>query len=191
MTKHLVIAAAFVAAISPCTVNALSAITSCTESDWKMCLANYGVKYAASCSNMACGQCRNGLNGLVNSYGVITTTSYVYDVNCPTEYGGTATCECRQRGVSYKCGGGYYGTATSSSTGCTKCPDNATCAGGNGSTFSCAIGYYKNGSQCTQCPDGGTTSAAGATSISSCYIPLGTSFTEIPGNGLYTRNCPY
>lgn len=65
---------AFVATISPCTVNALSAITSCTESDWKMCLANYGVKYAASCSNTAERPHVNASNAAfpINAAAVIT-----------------------------------------------------------------------------------------------------------------------
>ena len=50
---------------------------------------------------------------------------------------GTSCSSC----TTYRCNSGYYGTARSASSGCTKCPSNATCAGGNGSTFVCAKGY--------------------------------------------------
>ena len=57
---------------------------------------------------------------------------------------------------SFKCANGYYGTATNATTGCTKCPTNATCAGGNGSTFVCNSGYYNTGTAaygCQACAD--------------------------------------
>ena len=56
---------------------------------------------------------------------------------------GTSCSAC----TTYRCNSGYYGTALSASRGCTRCPTNATCAGGNNSTFVCNTGYYKNGSE--------------------------------------------
>lgn len=56
----------------------------------------------------------------------------------------------------YQCAAGYYGTATSASTGCTKCPENATCAGGNNSTFVCNDKFYlakPTDTFCTGCPE--------------------------------------
>ncbi|MDE6478141.1 MAG: hypothetical protein K2L95_03205 [Alphaproteobacteria bacterium] len=166
--------------------------TTCTESAWQSCLTNYGVTYDSSCSNSACSLCNNRSSsaGLTNSFGIVTSTTYRYETNCPSSYGGTATCSCKQTSSSYKCASGYYGTATSSTSGCTACPSNATCAGGNNSTFSCNKGYYKDGSSCSACPGIGT-SAAGATSISSCYIPAGTTYSDSTGGGEYTANCPY
>ena len=97
--------------------------------------------------------------------------------------------------TSYKCDSGYYGTATSASSGCTKCPLNATCAGGNNSTFVCDKGYYNNGTGCTRCPASGgiygTTANTGATAITECYIPSGSAFSDSTGNGTYTDNCYY
>lgn len=104
---------------------------------------------------------------------------------------GTSCSAC----TSYKCDVGYYGTATSSSSGCTECPANATCSGGNKSTFFCVKGYYKTGSTCSQCPASGgvygTTATAGATSITECYIPSGTLFFQTNGSGEYTGDCYY
>ena len=100
---------------------------------------------------------------------------------------GTSCSSC----TTYRCNSGYYGMARSASSGCTKCPSNATCAGGNGSTFVCAKGYYKSGSSCADCPNNGTTSGTGATSISSCYIPSGTTGSDSTGTFKYVGNCYY
>ncbi|MCM1294377.1 MAG: hypothetical protein NC311_02345 [Muribaculaceae bacterium] len=63
---------------------------------------------------------------------------------------------CSHCSTSYYCDSGYYGTATSASTGCTKCPANTTCAGGNNSTFVCNSGYYKTDTGCVKCPANAT-----------------------------------
>lgn len=108
------------------------------------------------------------------------------DLDCqPT---GTSCSAC----TSYKCNSGYYGTATSASSGCTACPSNATCVGGNNSTFKCNKGYYKNGTSCSACPffsipnnmvQTGTTAGTGATAITECYIPSGNAFADTTGSG--------
>lgn len=104
---------------------------------------------------------------------------------------GTSCSACN----TYRCNAGYYGTATSGSSGCTACPANATCAGGNGSTFVCNQGYYKSGSACARCPSSGgvygTTKSSGATSITACYMPSGTAFSDTSGRGSYTGDCYY
>lgn len=101
--------------------------------------------------------------------------------------GSTATCKTI---TDYRCASGYYGTATSGSTGCTVCPSNATCSGGNNSTFKCNKGYYKNGSGCTQCASPATTKAAGSYDISECYIPEGT-YSDTTGKYAMNCDCPY
>ncbi|MBP3340379.1 MAG: hypothetical protein J6L47_01800 [Alphaproteobacteria bacterium] len=90
----------------------------------------------------------------------------------------------------YYCASGYYGTATGCSSGCTACPSNATCAGGNGSTFVCNTGYYKSGSSCARCPQHSASgnygsSSSGATSSTRCYISAGTTWTfnDTKGSG--------
>ncbi|MDE5615701.1 MAG: hypothetical protein K2I81_02615 [Alphaproteobacteria bacterium] len=109
--------------------------------------------------------------------------------------GGLVRCTCSPGTVSYKCASGYYGTATSAQSGCTACPGNATCSGGNGSVFRCNVGYYKNGTSCTRCPASGgvygTTAGAGATSVTECYLPSGTAFSDASGSGTYEGNCYY
>ena len=58
------------------------------------------------------------------------------------------------------------------------------------SQYKCNYEYYGTGKSCTACPNGGT-SPAGSTSITQCYIPAGTAFSDTTGNGTYTGNCNY
>lgn len=76
--------------------------------------------------------------------------------------GMTGTITCTcSRRYSYKCAAGYYGTPTSFLAG-----------------------------QCTECPGGGT-SPTGSTSITSCYLPSGSSCSDTSGTCTYTNNCYY
>ncbi|MDE6481639.1 MAG: hypothetical protein K2L25_02345 [Alphaproteobacteria bacterium] len=66
----------------------------------------------------------------------------------------------------YRCAKGYYGTSTNGTSGCTRCP-------ASGGTY-------------------GTTASAGATSITSCYLPSGSSFSDSTGSGtIVGGNCYY
>ncbi|MDE6477961.1 MAG: hypothetical protein K2L94_01795 [Alphaproteobacteria bacterium] len=71
-----------------------------------------------------------------------------------------------------------------------------TCSGGGGGTIRpplqeiCLDGQYPSSGVCVDCPDGGTTSG-GAASITDCYQPSGTSFSDTAGSGTYTRDCYY
>lgn len=134
----------------------------------------------SNCSDYACETCKDAqLKKESNNYGIDVITSRHYDVQCNFSKC-TASCECKSTSF-YACSVGYYGTATSASAGCTPCPDNATCEGGNGSTFKCKATYYKNGNVCKRCPsskDGGLgegeawgSSSVGATAITDCFIP--------------------
>ncbi len=66
-------------------------------------------------------------------------------------------------------------------------------------SYRCIKGYYMGELGCVQCPSSGgiygTTAAAGATSITECYIPAGTtrSFSDGTGAGTekFTSNCYY
>ncbi|MDE6481505.1 MAG: hypothetical protein K2L25_01645 [Alphaproteobacteria bacterium] len=73
--------------------------------------------------------------------------------------------KCDTSITAYRCAVGYYGTSTNGTSGCTRCPASG--------------GVY------------GTTADAGATSITACYIPSGTSFSDGSGSGTYTGNCYY
>lgn len=166
----------------------------CTEDSYKVCAIGMGTTYS-NCSVTACKSCTDRkLYPFDNKYGVKVTETSEYRTNCPSHSNGLATCECVTE-YSYKCTSGYYGTAISESAGCTKCPSNATCAGGNRSTFVCAKGYYKNGSACTACPSlngvAGTTTSTGATSITSCYIRSRSSFSDVSGSWRYSDDCYY
>lgn len=88
--------------------------------------------------------------------------------------------------IEYRCAAGYYGSPTSTTSGCNPCPANATCAAG-ATTFSCKAGYYSNGSGCVQCTAPGT-SAAGAGAQTSCYIPSGTTGSDGTGSYRYDGN---
>jgi len=156
-----------------------------------LCDVRYGSTTAA-CKNI-CNNCM-GISDSTTSGAITTITTKTLNVKCPSVDGGVADCSC-DNVISYQCAKGYYGTATSASSGCTKCPANATCGGGNGSGFICDKGYYKNGAICARCPSSGgvygTTADAGATSITSCYLSSGTTFSDNTGSGTYTSDCYY
>lgn len=128
---------------------------------------------------------------ILYSFATVLTLANVSVARAACNPTGTSCAAC----TTYRCNAGYYGTATSGSGGCTVCPANASCSGGNGSTFICNQGYYKSGSACARCPASGgvygTTKSTGATSITACYIPSGTAFTDTGGSGSYTGDCYY
>lgn len=73
--------------------------------------------------------------------------------------------ECYDVGENkYRCAAGYYGSSTNGTSGCTRCPSSG--------------GIYG-------------VSAAGSTSIASCYIPSGKSMSDSVGAYTYTANCYY
>lgn len=62
-------------------------------------------------------------------------------------------------------------------------------------TFTCIQGYYRDKMECKRCPSSGgvygTTKSSGATSITECYIPSGTEFSDSSGTWEYGQNCHY
>ena len=126
-------------------------------------------------------------------------TSYSYTYT-PSQ-SGSPSVPCYERLVDsyseYGCETGYYTTATSGSASmtCTICPANASCAGTDGiiTNFKCRQGYYKDGTGCTRCPSSGgiygTTESTGATSITECYLPSGSTGTDSTGTFTVTDNC--
>lgn len=100
----------------------------------------------------------------------------------------------------YRCKSGYYSAggkqlAVGSTDGlsCTACPANATCSEGGMTTFTCNIGYYKDGSACTSCETtcgvGHTTDVAGAISSSECKAPANVALTDDTGTFTYSVAC--
>lgn len=120
--------------------------------------------------------------------GTMTTTQHAYyNPLCVME------CPCSQYRTTYSCicDSGYFAPPAGLNTKCrcVQCPvANSTCT--SATSFRCNAGYYKNEDSCTACPNGGT-SAAGATSITSCYLPSGTTGTDSSGTYTYTLNCYY
>ncbi len=157
-----------------------------------MCyINNCPARYAAdgSCDTI-CDWCTGSATtptGYVveDGLGLVTTSVKRYVAVVCDDSNNTYACVCSDKShlnqdlqlQTMKCDTGYYGTPsytytqrfpsgyTDSFTGCTRCPSS----GG---------GY-------------GTTSSPGATSVTECYIPDGTSFSDDKGSGTYTDNCYY
>ncbi|MCQ2599658.1 MAG: hypothetical protein MJ187_04795 [Alphaproteobacteria bacterium] len=120
--------------------------------------------------------------------------------------------------------GNYYDSSSKSCKSCTNAPTNGyyTSNGGTSATgcsWGCNAGYYKNGSNCTICSSGyycpggdsgqkncpsapgtptttasPTKSAAGAKSITDCYVSKDATFksdTNHPGTWKFSTDCPY
>ncbi len=85
--------------------------------------------------------------------GVQEITKYIWQQGCNKNM-----CLCALNDIStYECAPGYYGSATNFlSHTCTKCPENATCLGGNNSTFICPSGTLKTQDACNACPEHAT-----------------------------------
>lgn len=141
-------------------------------------------------------QCKSCLATPVqdSTTGVKINNNSSYSWNCPADSGASASGSCRSV-ITYTCLPGWYGSAINSSSGCTKCPENATCRGGNSSMFICDAGYYTNGTRCIKCAtatgNSVATSAAGALGITDCYLPSGTTVSDNNGIFNFTANCPY
>lgn len=77
--------------------------------------------------------------------------------------------------------------------GCDCSGSTAVCK--NTTHYRCAKGWYgttTNGtSGCTQCPSSGTTKDGGADSISDCYLPGDTTYSNTYGKYAYKCDCPY
>ena len=71
-------------------------------------------------------------------------TQYYIDVFPDAQQGVSCSFNKEDPDVSYVCSQGYYGTAeTEEKHSCKECPQNATCAGGDNSTFKCDDGFCR------------------------------------------------
>ncbi len=66
----------------------------------------------------------------------------------------------------------------------------ADCVATTKTYSSCNAGYYLSSGDCKACPSPGT-SAAGATSITECCIPSGTTGSDATGTYTYASPCCY
>ena len=144
--------------------------------------------------------------GVVQSCVCSQTTTYA----CASGYCGTctdetdlSTCNCKRIPANgycsagqIMCNTGYYKTVSSLGlTSCLACTANAvSCTGLTDVT--CKKNYYEttagSGSllvRCNACPDNTVTASTGATSVAECYIPAGTTFSDMSGNGKYVTDC--
>ena len=137
----------------------------------------YGVVKKQTCSS--CTSPKVLTEHVSSVSGCDTDIRTYYNCECPSEckttswsshstgYEKKTTCDTSTCSVttSYRCAVGYYGGSTNGASGCARCPASG--------------GVY------------GTTASAGSTSITSCYLPSGTSFSDSTGSGTYTGNCYY
>lgn len=163
----------------------------------------YLIKNVEYCVNTAdynpCDFCRkNGDDNYYYAWSVKNSNNAVsrkYD----TFVNGDGICSVSTTAqYEYGCPAGYYLVSGSgSSTVCAACPSNATCSSsvGHRDYFVCNKGYYASGSACVRCPSSGgiygTTLGTGAKSITECYMPAGTVFTDTTGSGVFVGDCYY
>ncbi|MDE6481767.1 MAG: hypothetical protein K2L25_03050 [Alphaproteobacteria bacterium] len=127
--------------------------------------------YDSSCTTKVSGETLFDNAGCCASSSITSTANGVVSTRkCTTNASynsltNTLTAMCNCSAATYKCAVGYYGSPKNASSGCTRCPASG--------------GVY------------GTTGAAGATSITECYLPSGTAFSDAAGSGEYTGNCYY
>lgn len=127
--------------------------------------------YDSSCTTKVSGATLSHNAGCCASGSITSTTNGVISTRtCTTNASynsstNTVSAICSCSTATYKCAVGYYGSPKNTLSGCTRCPASG--------------GVY------------GTTAAAGATSITKCYLPSGTAFSDTAGSGEYTGNCYY
>ena len=185
-----------------------------TTQTYSLPCLNSGVMPNSNCQ-MVCQMHSGAASTTSTNNGVLTITSKSIKVVCGDNADSSDNVTCSvNHSTEYRCATGYYGTATSSSAGCTACPANATCVGGNNSTFVCNAGYIKNSSSCGACMAGNycpgdnsmyscktntnntdATSAAKSDAITDCYVPASASwlFSDTVGSGTeqFSSNCYY
>ncbi len=141
-----------------------------------MSVCMFGAK--TTCSS-ACtdSTCKGTTNSAANSNHIITRTTKnikytsFYDPcqgqavppSDPNSCNCTQDCTCETT-TSYACAAGYYGSPTSTSSGCTKCP-----SGPNGETTTSAVNNNST--------------------IAKCYIPSGTTGSDGTGSFKYSPAC--
>ena len=148
--------------------------------------------------------CTLGVMRYYNTYGIFSCTSC--DAGCELTQQAASVPGCSNEISFNVCRKSCDGTCsdcttsawTAGNTGYQKrtyasC-NTATCVCTKRTQYRCAAGYYgtsSNGtSGCSRCPSNGS-STAGATAITSCYLPSGTTGSDSTGSYTYTANCYY
>jgi hypothetical protein len=131
----------------------------------------------------SCQTCANGYNIKSGNTQNTGSCTFIYQ-DCEINCNGCENCISDTNWVAHATG---YEKKVDRNCDCNTC--NTT-----GTSYRCAADYYgtsTNGSTgCTACPES-KSSAAGATAITSCYIPAGTTDEDTIGNYTYTSDCYY
>lgn len=120
-------------------------------------------------------------------------TSPSYDSSCTN----SSICNCSGTTETTLSGGVIEINTKKKSTKCENNTAYAECA--NIISYKCAVGYYGTpgplNKTCTRCPSSGgvygTTATSGATSITECYLAVGTTGSDSSGSFTYTSDCYY
>lgn len=138
------------------------------------CCGGYSGTHDASCTThlTTIGTAGSSISGCCKQTEISSTSNGIASTyTCSqqtTKSGSIVSTKCVCGTKTYKCADGFYGTPNSTGTsGCTKCPANATCTDGK---ITCDKSYYLDGTSCKECPKPGITGGAGATSITACFI---------------------
>lgn len=147
------------------------------------------VKYYATYGIASCTTCKTGYTKTEQTVGVPGCTNKITYYNCKLPCTGctnctsdtawsatdsfgyekkvTRTCDCNtcNESTKYRCAAGYYGSSLNGTSGCSQCPLHARTMFGH--------------------------SAAGSTTIKSCYIPAEASVSDSVGTYTFTSNCYY
>lgn len=141
------------------------------------CETGYDIEYTSDaitiplCGSWSANKCVkcNGCSNCTSSDWTTVKTGYQSHTN--------KTCNCNtcNSSISYRCANGYYGTPTSTESGCERCPQAGSRTLPNGMTV---IVY-------------GTSTAGQNYTSTLCYISTTSSFTDTSGAYQYTQQCNY
>ncbi|MBQ8255568.1 MAG: hypothetical protein IJY99_01210 [Alphaproteobacteria bacterium] len=155
--------------------------------------------------SVLCPTIMSGSNGIFEP---CETGSTTYDASCYDMGSNTTSC-CRnltvQGDLDVTLTGNEYGivtvygdprmttTRTQNTTGCTI---TCSCVAGE-TSYACVKNKYgsptsaTDANACQNCPPNSVTASHGAQSITECYLPAGTEYTDATGTYTYTEDCYY
>lgn len=129
-----------------------------------------------------CATCLNGSDPIPTTVKVSTYETITYDT-CPLLIVPTSCPDTCPNTTWTDVSGQNYQVRCNDSQRLTYCENR------------CKQGYYGSSTACERCLASGgtygTTSGPGASAITECYLPSGTSFSNSTGSGTYTDNCYY
>jgi len=114
---------------------------------------------------------------------------------------GDCTCYADSNNSCYQCGAALEcvncdSTNWASAGAGSESRINAVCDTNTGlcsktTEYRCIAGYYGSGKSCSSCPNGGTSRLGDNSTISRCYLPDGTGFSDSTGSGVIDDDCYY